>query len=53
MLKQGFYFENHLTNLAARWRKKMEKIKTMDSIMTTKGSLYIAQFINKTYRVSK
>lgn len=34
--------ENHLTNLAARWRKKMEKMNTMASIITTNGSLYVS-----------
>ena len=33
------HFENHLTNLAARCRKKIENMKTIDSIITTNGSL--------------
>lgn len=37
----------NLMALAARWRKKMEKMNTMESIITTKGSL-LKRHINAT-----
>jgi hypothetical protein len=33
------HFEKYLTAFAAKCRKNMEKMKTMDSIITTNGSL--------------
>ena len=37
------HFENHLTNLAARCRKKIENMKTIESIITTNGSLPVQE----------